>query len=175
MASTLRFTTFRSISFFPFSFSLSFSFIFFFSYPFSFFFSYFKKVLEEVRKHKKGKSRNIDTINFKLQKPISKDDSKKVNKVKKKKKKKWWKNALFFFKKSWSGHNSNDHHHQDVHQARAQAFRASISGPVYKTESKCGSRPSSVDIPYLSLRELSMEHKQQQNISSPTMPIYLIT
>ncbi|XVF38752.1 hypothetical protein REPUB_Repub20aG0128800 [Reevesia pubescens] len=145
------------------------------------------QVLEEARKHKKETSRSIDSLHFKLQKPISKDEqySKKTHIHKAKKKKRWWKNALLFFKwKKWTPHGN---HHRDtldldldlepdVHRARARAFRASISGPVYITESRSGlntpyrstSRPSSgplagtltptrkgdLEIPYLSLREL---------------------
>lgn len=131
-------------------------------------------------KHKEETTRNIDAIQFKLQKPISKDDTKK---------KKWWKNALFFFKRSWI-HNRNDYVYEDVHQVRTQAFRTSISGPVYITESRSGSttpyrttsrsysgplRKGEVEIPYLNLRELIMEQQPHQNISFPAMPIYLVT
>lgn len=156
-------------------------------------------------KHKRESSRSIDSIHFKLQKPISKEESR--NKNHKSKKKRWWKNALFFFKWKWTHHHH--HHHRDdryddgensdIHQARAKAFRATISGPVYLTESRSGSttpyrscsRPSSgplagslipaaigaVDIPYLSLRELTMEQQQlqQQRMSTSAMPIYLVT
>ncbi|KAL0538002.1 hypothetical protein IC582_026996 [Cucumis melo] len=156
------------------------------------------QVLEEARKHRRESSRSIDSIHFKLQKPISKDDSKNITK---KKKKRWWKNALLFFKWKWIHiHHQNDAAnflHDDVHQARARAFRASISGPVYVTESRSGSstpcrsttRPSSgplagtltptrkgdVEIPYLSLRELNMEQQQYRISSSAPMPIYLVT
>lgn len=161
-------------------------------------------------KHKRETStRSIDSIHFKLQKPISKDNdssrTKKLhNKTSNKKKQRWWKNALFFFKWRWSHHHHHHHHvhDDDVHQARARAFRASISGPVYLTESRSGSttpyrttsRPSSgplggtltplakgevVDIPYLSLRDLTMEQQQlqqqQQRMSTSAMPIYLVT
>ncbi|KAK8634098.1 hypothetical protein V6N13_014927 [Hibiscus sabdariffa] len=59
--------------------------------------------LEEAIKHKKESSpRSIDSLHFKLQKPISKDEkiSRKSSNLKAKHKKKrwWWKNALFFFK-----------------------------------------------------------------------------
>ncbi|XP_061369353.1 uncharacterized protein LOC133312200 [Gastrolobium bilobum] len=168
--------------------------------------NYFQ-VLEEAMKHKRETTRSVDSIHFKLQKPISKDDSR--TKVHKSKKKRWWKNALLFFKWRWTHthhhhHNHHrDHHHDnnDVHQVRARAFRASISGPVYLTESRSGSstpyrttsRPSSgplagtltppvkgdVDIPYLSLRELTMEQQQQlqqnQRMSTSAMPVYLVT
>ncbi|KAI4345392.1 hypothetical protein L6164_012520 [Bauhinia variegata] len=157
------------------------------------------QVLEEAMKHKRETAaRSIDSIHFKLQKPISKDESRKAHKSKQRKR--WWKNALLFFKWKWIRH----HHHRqcdqdddDVHHARARAFRASISGPVYLTESRSGSstpyrtasRPSSgplagtltpvekgdVDIPYLSLRELNMEKQQQQRMSTSAMPIYLVT
>ncbi|PRQ39271.1 hypothetical protein RchiOBHm_Chr4g0423321 [Rosa chinensis] len=159
------------------------------------------QVLEEARRHKRDGTRSIDSIHFKLQKPISKDDhySKKPHK-----KKRWWKSALLFFKWGWTHHHHHDsaHRHnrrgdrEDVHQARAMAFRASISGPVYITESRSGSstpyrtasRPSSgplagtmspvskgeMEIPYLSLRELNMEQQQRVSTSS-AMPIYLVT
>ncbi|EOY06569.1 hypothetical protein QUC31_016199 [Theobroma cacao] len=161
------------------------------------------QVLEEARKHKRETSRSIDSLHFKLQKPISKDEhSKKTHKAKKKKR--WWKNALLFFKwKKWTPHGNNHRDNldldldlePDVHRARARAFRASISGPVYITESRSGSstpyrttsRPSSgplagtltptrkgdVAIPYLSLRELNME--QHHRVSTSAMPIYLVT
>jgi len=147
-------------------------------------------VLEEARKQKREGTRSIDSIHFKLQKPISKDESKK--------KKRWWRTALLFFKWKWvpnHGHGSDVH--EDVHLARARAFRASVSGPVYFTESRSGSttpyrstsRPSSgplagtltplskdeVDMPYLSLRELNTEQQQQQRISTSAMPLYLVT
>ncbi|WJX23510.1 hypothetical protein P8452_12713 [Trifolium repens] len=161
--------------------------------------NYFQ-VLEEAMKHKREGSRSIDSIHFKLQKPISKEESRNKFHNQKTKKKRWWKNAIFFFKRKWAHH----HHHRDddnndIHQARAKAFRATISGPVYLTESRSGSntpyrttsRPSSgplagtlapaaigaVDIPYLSLRELTMEQQQmqQQRMSTSAMPIYFVT
>ncbi|KAH7513393.1 uncharacterized protein LOC107433124 [Ziziphus jujuba] len=151
------------------------------------------QVLEEARKHRRDTTRSIDSIHFKLQKPICKDDLKKTHKAKKKR---WWRNALLFFKWKWTHHNHHGHDdREDVHHARARSFRASISGPVYITESRSGSStpyrttslPSSgplagtltptskgeVDIPYLSLRELNME--QQHRISASAMPIYLVT
>lgn len=155
--------------------------------------NYFQ-VLEEAMKHKRETARSIDSIHFKLQKPISKDDS--TRKAHRPKKKRWWRNALLFFKWRWA--HSRDTNLNDVHQARARAFRASISGPVYWTESRSGSatpyrttsRPSSgplagtltppakddVDTPYLSLRELNMEQQQlQRRMSTSAMPIYLVT
>lgn len=153
------------------------------------------QVLEEARRHKRDVSRSTDSLHFKLQKPISKDDSRKPNKIKKKR---WWRNALLFFKWKWVNHQLDGNLDHDVHQARARAFRASISGPVYITESRSGSstpyrttsRPSSgplagtltptrkgdVEIPYLSLRELNLEQQQQQQrISTSSLPIYLVT
>jgi len=157
------------------------------------------QVLEEARKHKRESTRPIDSIHFKLQKPISKDESKKTHKAKKKR---WWRSALLFFKWKWvhhNGHGIGGDNHEDVHLARARAFRASISGPVYFTESRSGSasatpyrstsRPSSgplagtftppskdeVNLPYLSLRELNTEQQQQQRISTSAMPLYLVT
>ncbi|KAI3948215.1 hypothetical protein MKX01_014814 [Papaver californicum] len=61
------------------------------------------QVLEEAKKHKKEKflpstvattSRSIESLHFKLQKPISKEEKSK----KKKQKSKWWKHALLFCK-----------------------------------------------------------------------------
>ncbi|XP_020228209.1 uncharacterized protein LOC109809344 [Cajanus cajan] len=153
--------------------------------------NYFQ-VLEEAMKHKRDTARSIDSIHFKLQKPISKDESRA--KAHKAKKKRWWRTALLFFKCRWA----HPRHPDDVHQARARAFRASVSGPVYWTETRSGSstpyrtttRPSSgplagtltkddVDTPYLSLRELNMEQQQQQQqqrrMSTSAMPIYLVT
>lgn len=153
-------------------------------------------MLEEARKHKKeASSRSIDSLHFKLQKPISKEESKSKKSTRKKR---WWKNALLFFKWKWI-HNSHQHDlDRDVHHARARALRASISGPVYITESRSGSstpyrttsKPSSgplagtltpvtkgdIQVPYLSLRELNMEQQQQQpRMSTSSMPIYLVT
>ncbi|XP_040999910.1 uncharacterized protein LOC121246015 [Juglans microcarpa x Juglans regia] len=157
------------------------------------------QVLEEARKHKSETARSIDSIHFKLQKPVSKDESKKNHKAKKKR---WWRSALLFFKWKWMPHHHGhdryrDHDHEDVHHARARAFRASISGPVCITEGTSGSatpyprtdtsrsssgplagmftpvRKDESDIPYLSLRNLNME--QQQRCSTSAMPIYLVT
>ncbi|KAJ7980296.1 Collagen alpha-1(III) chain like [Quillaja saponaria] len=149
------------------------------------------QVLEEAMKRKRETVRPIDSIHFKLQKPISKDDCRKPHKAKRRR---WWKNPLLFFKWRKTRH---DHDDEDVHQARARAFRASVSGPVYMTESTSGSstphrttsrrssgplagmltplRKGDVDIPYLSLRELTMEQQQQQRMSTSTMPVYLVT
>ncbi|PIN01964.1 hypothetical protein CDL12_25524 [Handroanthus impetiginosus] len=136
------------------------------------------QVLEEARKHKRETTgRSID-IHFKLQKPISKDDSSK--KIKKNKKR-WWRNALLFFKfpkRAPHGGPASDlggRHHRI----------GSISCPIYITESRSSSstpyrtasRPGSgpimkgeVEIPYISLRELNID--QNHGISRP---IYLVT
>lgn len=146
--------------------------------------------MEEARRHKRDTARPVDSLHFKLQKPISKDESNR--KIHKNKKKRWWRKAFLFFKRRWN----NDLADEQIHKVRARAFRGSISGPVYITESRSGSstpyrttsRPSSgplagtltaaskgdLDIPYLSLRDLNMEH-QQQRISTSAMPIYLVT
>ncbi|KAL6958270.1 hypothetical protein U1Q18_044948 [Sarracenia purpurea var. burkii] len=39
-------------------------------------------VLEEVRKHRRKASRSVDALHFRLQKPIPKDESKKIKKNK---------------------------------------------------------------------------------------------
>ncbi|XP_074307222.1 uncharacterized protein LOC141642341 [Silene latifolia] len=144
------------------------------------------QVLEEARKHKRETTRSIDTLHFKLQKPISKDDQKKN-----KKRRWWWKNAVVFFKTKWAAQHQRpsplEYHNHNLNQ--------SISGPIYVTESLSGSttpyrstsRPTSgplagtltpsrkgdLDIPYISLKDLNMEPSHV--ISSTPMPIYLVT
>ncbi|XP_068664149.1 uncharacterized protein [Aristolochia californica] len=131
------------------------------------------QVLEEARKHKR-ENRSVNALHFKLQKPISKEDSKKN------KKRKWWRDALLFWK--WKRNKEAP--------TLARRYRA-VSGPIYALE--CGlstpyrtSRPSSgplagtlnpmrkgdFEIPYLNLRELNLD---SQRISTPSMPIYLVT
>ncbi|KAL0737900.1 hypothetical protein Bca4012_014110 [Brassica carinata] len=157
------------------------------------------KVLEEARKHKKETSSIDSTHQFKLQKPISKDDLIRTALHKNKKKRWFLKNALLFFnwgkwRRRGGSHYAGDGEVEmelDVHMARARNFRASsvgpgsISGPVYVTESWSGSstpyrtiRPSSLTttpaIPYMSLRELNME-RQQRTSSSRSGPLYLVT
>ncbi|KAK8709834.1 hypothetical protein V6N13_060836 [Hibiscus sabdariffa] len=124
-----------------------------------------------MRHKKESSSRSIDSLRFKLQKPISKDEqfSRKNNNLKAKSKKKrwWWKSAFFFLKwKKWGGGGLELESEPDVHRARARALRASISGSKYF--------PS--EIPHLSLRELNMEQQQQQHrVSTSAMPKYLVT
>ncbi|KAL0376423.1 UNVERIFIED_CONTAM: hypothetical protein Scaly_0759900 [Sesamum calycinum] len=139
------------------------------------------QVLEEARKHKReSASRSIDLLHFKLQKPISKDDSSK--KIKKNKKR-WWRNALLFFKfPKWAppgGSATRDLGGGARHRI------GSISGPVYITESRSGSSTpysragsgplmkGEMEIPYISLRELNME--ENRRISGTATPIYLVT
>ncbi|XP_050215911.1 uncharacterized protein LOC126667011 [Mercurialis annua] len=156
--------------------------------------------LEEARNHKQETvPKSIDSLHFKLQKPISKDDHFTKRKTLKNKKKKWWKKAFLFLKFKWIHIQHDEYDFEDVHKARARAFRSSVSGPVYITES-CTSgsntpyrattrRPTSgpiagtltparsddLGIPYLSLRELNMEQQEYQRFSTSTTPIYLVT
>ncbi|KAG2694517.1 hypothetical protein I3843_08G145000 [Carya illinoinensis] len=81
-------------------------------------------------------------------------------------------------------------------RARARAFRAFVSSPIYITESRRGSttpyhstsdrhssspltrmltpfRKDDLDLPYLSLMDSNME--QQQRVSTSSLPIYLVT
>ncbi|XP_055815213.1 uncharacterized protein LOC129884981 [Solanum dulcamara] len=159
------------------------------------------QILEEARKHRIRETArsSIDTLHFKLQKPISKDESSK--KIKKNSsRKRWWRNALLFFKRTKSnsdkisgadGYLDDD---GEVHHRRPN-LRGSISGPVYITESRSGSstpyrttsRPSSgplagtltphrkgdLEIPYINLREFNMDHHRISTASA--MPIYLVT
>ncbi|XP_073136554.1 uncharacterized protein [Henckelia pumila] len=136
------------------------------------------QVLEEARKQKResASSRSHIDLHFKLQKPISKDDSSK--KIKKNAKKRWWRDALLFFKfDKWAAPPPDG--------GSRRGGNWSISGPVYITESmttgsstpyRTATRASSgeVEIPYISLRELNMD-RQQHRISTTAMPIYLVT
>ncbi|KAF8052488.1 hypothetical protein N665_1554s0001 [Sinapis alba] len=156
------------------------------------------QVLQEARNHKKEtlSTSSIDSIHhqFKLQKPISKDDLTRTALNKKNKKKHRWflRNALLFFNwRKWKrrgGEGDTEFDDLDVHMARARNFRAgSMSGPVYVTDSLTGSstpyraiRPPSLTtltpvVPYLSLRELNMERQQRINASSMSGPLYLVT
>ncbi|CAN7075618.1 unnamed protein product [Brassica oleracea var. botrytis] len=165
-------------------------------------FNYFQ-VMEEARKHNKRetstKSSIINSLHFKIQKPISKDDpTRSTMHHNKRKKRWWWKKALPFFKwRKWPI-STTVAVNEDcrVRNFRAVTGSMSMSSPVYSTESRTGSyipyrattsRPSSgpiagtltparkgdVAVPYLSLREHNME--QQQRISISSSPIYLVT
>ncbi|XP_047975182.1 uncharacterized protein LOC125217703 [Salvia hispanica] len=121
------------------------------------------QVLEEARRHKRESS--ID-VHFKLQKPISRDESSK--KIKKSKKR-WWRSALLLFFKfpKRAPPAAADH--------GGRSRIGSISGPIYVTESRSGgSTPcyrsgplvkGGDGIPYLSLRE----------VNAAETPIYLVT
>ncbi|KAL7001375.1 hypothetical protein U1Q18_002525 [Sarracenia purpurea var. burkii] len=93
------------------------------------------QVLEEARKHRCEASRSVDALHFRLQKPILKDESKKI----KKNKRRWWKNALLSFRGKW--YRNDGPHHEDgigvAHRGRA-VKGPSIFGPIYITESRSG-------------------------------------
>ncbi|KAF8094642.1 hypothetical protein N665_0358s0024 [Sinapis alba] len=160
--------------------------------------NYFQ-VMEEARKHKRETSTksSINSLHFKIQKPISKDDPTRSTMHNKRKKRWWWKKALPLFKWSkWKISTVAIDEDRRVRNSRAVTGSMPMSSPVYSTESRTGSntpyrtttsRPSSGPIagtmtparkgdvanPYLSLRELNME--QQQRISISSSPIYLVT
>ncbi|KAL3626544.1 hypothetical protein CASFOL_030093 [Castilleja foliolosa] len=143
------------------------------------------QVLEEARKHKRESttSRPID-LHFRLQKPISKDDSSK--KIKKNKKR-WWRNPLLYFKfPKWGPPSGGAAAELGGRHHRI----GSISGPIYITESRSGSSTpyrtasragsglltkSEVEIPYISLRELNMDQRNKISATSATTPIYFVT
>lgn len=156
------------------------------------------QVLEEARRHKITRSTTaiVDTQNFKLQKPISRDESSK--KIKKNNKKRWWKNAFHFFKWKLTNPNCSNNQQKYPDHNFERGIRGSISGPVYITESRSGSstpfrttsRPSSgplagnlspaekdeMGIPYISLRDINVDQEQYHRMStSSAMPIYLVT
>lgn len=153
------------------------------------------KVLEVARKHKREtSSRSIDALHFKLQKPISKDDSKKILKNRKHKQQRWWNRnpllSLSFFKWNRGSHSDNNTRPTSSHSHSSTTLRP-ISGPLYFTDSRSSgsttSRPSScpiagtlapsskgdLDIPYVSLRELNVD--QQHRSSTSALPIYMVT
>lgn len=155
--------------------------------------------MEEARKHKRETSAksSVNGLHFKLQKPISKDDPTRPTLHNKRKRRWWWKKAFPFFKwRKWPISTVGLNEDRRGRSFRAVTGSISMSGPVYATESRSGSstpyrttinKPSSgpiagtltparkgdVAIPYLSLRELNMEH--QQRISTSSSPIYLVT
>ncbi|XP_010486214.1 PREDICTED: uncharacterized protein LOC104764391 [Camelina sativa] len=156
------------------------------------------QVMEEARKHKRETSAksSINGLQFKIQKPISKDDpTRSTMHINKRKKRCWWKKALPFFK--WRKSPISTLNEDRSSSSRARNFRSvtgSMSGPIYATESLSGSstpyrtttttnRHSSGPIagtltparaiPYMNLRELNME--QPQRISICSSPIYLVT
>ncbi|KAL1543095.1 hypothetical protein AAHA92_20109 [Salvia divinorum] len=133
------------------------------------------QVLEEARRHKRETaSRTID-LHFKLQKPVSRDES--SNKIKKSKKR-WWRSALRFFRFPKRGPPAA----AADHEGRRGRRIGSISGPIYATESRSGaSTPygsgplvkGGVGIPYFSLRELNAAAGHR--ISAAETPVYLVT
>lgn len=145
--------------------------------------------MEEERKQRIRETTrsSIDTLHFKLQKPISKDESSK--KIKKNSsRKRWWINALLFSKRTKSNKDKISRADGEVHHRRPN-FRGSISGPMYITESRSGSktpyrsgpiagpmtanRKGDLEIPYINLREYNMEQHRMSTASA--MPIYLVT
>ncbi|KAK9136841.1 hypothetical protein Sjap_007435 [Stephania japonica] len=153
------------------------------------------QVLEEARRHKRDIfTRSIDSLHFKLQKPISKDESKKKNKSKRKR---WWKNALLFWRWKWV-HNGEEEEEENGYVRRSRStYRGAISGPVYITESRSGSvtprrsasraasgpiagtvtptRRGEVEVPYFSLRDLNVVEEDDHLFAQSQSPIYLVT
>ncbi|KAL9240856.1 hypothetical protein vseg_015029 [Gypsophila vaccaria] len=153
------------------------------------------QVLEEARKHKRETIRSIDTLHFKLQKPITKDDQ-KMKSSKKKRRHCWWKNAVIFFKSKWAAQHQRPSPLEYYHHHHHQTGVRSISGPIYVTESLSGgsttphrtasgpvsgplagtmtpTKKGDLDIPYISLKDLNMDPPHV--MSSAPMPIYLVT
>ncbi|KAG7576335.1 hypothetical protein ISN45_Aa03g007310 [Arabidopsis thaliana x Arabidopsis arenosa] len=159
------------------------------------------QVMEEARKHKRETSSKsyMNGLQFKIQKPISKDNPTRSTMHNDKKKKRcWWKKALPFFKwRKWPTSTVGVNEDRRAINFRTVTGSMSMSGPIYATESLSGSstpyrttttsKPSSGPIagtltparrgdvanPYLSLRELNMDQPQRISISSS--PIYLVT
>ncbi|KAG1371285.1 hypothetical protein COCNU_16G003790 [Cocos nucifera] len=150
------------------------------------------QALDEARRHRKrSEARSLDALHFKLQKPISKDDSKA-----RKKRRWWWKSALRFWKRAKAGgdeHAAGSAYRPKVYSTcPSYPYRAG-SGPLYATESAGSSthcrtsRPSSgplaaaevgaAPIPYLCLRDLNLVDGPRISASAAPapMPIYLVT
>ncbi|KAJ0978458.1 hypothetical protein J5N97_013932 [Dioscorea zingiberensis] len=149
-------------------------------------FDYFQ-VLEEARRHgKRGEARgSMDGLHFKLQKPISKDDSR----ARSKKRKQWWKTAFLFWKRNARGGNENR-----VESCHREPTHRPVSGPLYLTESlgsrtpcrsiRSGSGPlrfspaEQAGIPYLNLKEFNVmesHHRASATSAPPHVPVYLVT
>ncbi|GMJ02072.1 hypothetical protein like AT5G49170 [Hibiscus trionum] len=145
------------------------------------------QVLERSGKQKKEMITAIDgPLQFKLEKPFSKDD--RSNQQKAKTKKHWWRNALLLFgRRKWAP-NGEKNRLDDGDESGIKAPRGSISGPIYMTEtgssgSTTPSRTTSwlnsiplagISTPYVSLKELNME-QQPYRVSTSSLPIYLVT
>nr|GEZ68844.1 serine hydroxymethyltransferase [Tanacetum cinerariifolium] len=97
------------------------------------------QVLEEARKHKRDTTSRstIENLHFKLQKPISKDETSK--KIKKNRKQRWWKNALHFFKRKRTSSSSDKDYDNNIQCMYGGQQHCTVSGPVYLADSRSGS------------------------------------
>ncbi|KAF8017478.1 hypothetical protein BT93_H2603 [Corymbia citriodora subsp. variegata] len=165
----------------------------------------FFQVLGEARRHKRdaAAARAIDSVHFKLQKPISKDDhhhhkskrpSSSSSLHKFKNKTRWWRNALLFFKR-WAHHQQRDRIEEPHRAGSRPPFRGSVSGPVYLAESRSStpgtpyrtvSRPSSGPLAgtLTPTRKGDVEvpyvslrdlNMEPRTSTSSAIPIYLVT
>ncbi|CAM8993166.1 unnamed protein product [Rhodiola kirilowii] len=139
---------------------------------------------EESSRHRRRSTfKPIDSLRFRLQKPISKPPTSASRS--KTKKKQWWKKALGYLKEKWAvkkGQNKT---------SVGRSADSLISGPVFVTESRSGfvtpymgcynASPfgmikggGEMNIPYVSLIS-EMNMGEQQTISTSATPIYLVT
>uniref|UniRef100_A0A7N0ZW73 Uncharacterized protein n=1 Tax=Kalanchoe fedtschenkoi TaxID=63787 RepID=A0A7N0ZW73_KALFE len=146
--------------------------------------THFQFAEESRRRSRRASLKPIDALRFKLQKPISKDESRRASS--KTKKKRWWKSALGYLKGKWA--ERSEPAKTDPGRAATHLISA---GPVYVTESRSGSttpyrdylktspfrvmKGGQVELPYVSLREMNVGEQQRMSTSSPPMPIYLVT
>ncbi|KAK8960561.1 hypothetical protein KSP40_PGU008354 [Platanthera guangdongensis] len=153
------------------------------------------QVLEEARRYGKRKDgqRAVDSLHFKLQKPISKEDRSKS-----KKRRQWWKNAFGIFRRSGRGTSVAVSVSSPVKVSASAApwycgRNLMQSGPLYVAESlsgastpcrsdRAGSGPlraaefAEAGVPYLSLRDLNLlETRPLSTGEAPVKPIYLVT
>ncbi|CAN8255578.1 unnamed protein product [Cochlearia groenlandica] len=139
-------------------------------------------VLEEAKNDHNNKQNSSidDAFKFNLQK------QNEILHNNNKKKHRFLKNPLLFFKwLKWPPvvRSGRSHYAGDVHVVRANTFRAgSMSGPVCVSESRSGSstpyrtmRTVTSAIPYLSLRELTMERQQRILTSSMSGPVCFVS
>lgn len=143
--------------------------------------------MEDARCHlKRGDQRVVDSLRYKLKKPIAKDEARA-----KKRRRGWWKSALHFWKRPELGSFEENNGSR-----RSHAQWSAGSGPVYSTDTggvgRRARRPSTglllaaaevgadaaAGVAYVNLRDLSLGDGGQVAhcaVLPPAAPIYLVT
>ncbi|CAM8993250.1 unnamed protein product [Rhodiola kirilowii] len=145
--------------------------------------THFQFTEESSRHRRRSTFKPIDSLRFRLQKPISKPPTSASRS--KTKKKRWWKKALGYLKEKWAEKKG------PKKTAVGGSADSLMSGPVYVTESRSGfftpymgcynvspfgmiKGGGEMNIPYVSLIS-EMNMVEQQTISTSATPIYLVT